>query len=234
MRPSRVRTLKLVIAAAMAASCHETLGPPDITPEQAAFAAAVVSAGALSGRAGGYATLALAQADTRGQIGTFDAIGVQLLYDLPDPINGSGRDIGWFVGVVGATGVDLASRTAAEVMSAGGQGSGNGAFSTGSVDIGQFVNDREGVAIYARKTPQALYVGVSGTFTVTSASFTTPRPCGVEGGGASTVSCTFAIGTMTGTLNFSANLTQGTGTSPYDFPQTTFSIPAIQVSMTQQ
>src|SRR5262245_10385943 len=225
MRSSRVRAIKLVVAAVLAAGCHEPLGSPDITPDQAAFAAAIVSAGGLSGRAGSYATLALAQTASRGQIGSFNAIGVQLLYDLSDPINGSGRDIGWFVGVTGVTGLDVASRTAAEVMSAGGQGSGNGAFGTGTVTIGQITSEREGVAVYARKTPQGLYLGNGGTFTVESAAFSDPRPCGVEGGGSSaTVECTFSIGTMTGNVNFTSSLIQGSGASSYDFPQTTFSL----------
>lgn len=235
MRSYRRSVVIAGTAGLMVTGCgNETTAPPMVTAEQSAIAAAAAEAGVMSGRGGTFSTLALGQVGDRASMGSFQAFGIQVVYDLVDVSLGTGRDVGWFVGVVGYSGLDVAARTAAEVISAGAGASGVAVMGSGSVQIGQIVNSREGVALFARRSPSALYVGNSGTFTLQSATFSSPRICGTTSGTPSPVTCTYATGTMTGTFDFMAGLLTGTGAATYTQAQTTFTLPAIQVTMSQQ
>jgi len=231
-----VRRVLSAAALGMAAACgSDIVGPPSTTPTQEAIGAALVEAGVLSNRVGGLAVLALAQIDSTAKIGTFDAAGIEIAWDLPDIGGGGVRDVGYFSGVVGWTGLNVSGKTAEEVFAVGASGSGTSVLTNGSVVVNQCTNNRCGEATYYKRTPLAFYNGTSGSFTLTAGSFTGSGSCATSGGGGVTAQCTATHGQMTGSFDFTAQLVSGTGNATYTQPNATYAtLPSVQVVITAQ
>jgi hypothetical protein len=214
-------------------SCGSDItGPPATTATQEAIAAALVDAGILANRVGGLAALALAQVDTTAKLGAFDAVGIQVGWDVPGVSGGNARDVGSFTGIVAWTGLDVAGKTMAEVINIGAGGSAADAFNSGTIAVNQCSGTKCGEALYFKRTPNpGYYEGTSGTFTLQSAPFFNQTACAAPAG-AAPATCVVARGTMTGTFDFTATL-QSSGAT-YTQPATPFTqLPAIQVLITQ-
>ncbi len=207
--------------------------PPVLTAEQEAIGRALVDAGILAGRAGGFGNLAFAQTVETQQLNGFDAVGVQIAWAFPDDLIEGGRDIGWYTGVVGWIGLNVGAATAAEAFTVGLEGVGPNVVSTGTGQIGQSTSEFVGQAVYHERATQSFYVGTSGAFTVDQLTFDAPAMCATSAGATVDVGCEVAIGTMTGSYDFDAALDRGSGAPTYSQPQTTFTIPAIQVIMVE-
>ncbi len=205
---------------------------PVLTAEQEAVGQALVDAGILAGRAGGFANLAFAQAAESQELNGFDALAVQIAWDFPDDVIEGGRDIGWYTGVVGWIGLNIGGASAAEAFTVGLEGVGPNVVSTGSGQIGQSTSDFVGQALYHERATESRYLGTSGTFTVDQLTFDAPDVCATVAGATVDVSCAVATGTMTGSYDFDAALDRGNGAPTYSQPQTAFTLPAIRVIMT--
>ncbi len=145
---------------------------------------------------------------------------------------GQGTDIGWFTGVVGWIGLNIAPETADEAFTIGLEGEGLNVMTTGTGQVGQHTGSFGAIALYIERANNAFYVGRTGTFTIDDAAFGPPETCATEGGVSIVIDCTVAVGTMGGSYDFDAELSGGTGPPTYSQPQTAFDLPAIRVQVT--
>jgi hypothetical protein len=234
-----MRRTAFFVALLVAAACSDSTGP--ISPESAAIASAIAAAGALSGKAGGYASYAVAQLREHGRLtlavpagGTaeFDAVVLLLLYDaraLGNPL-----DQGWFNGILAWNGLDTGAGSAEHVSLVGAEGSGDQALLTGSTGIGTYMDNRGGLAQHYVRTGPVFYVGTGGTYTVASADFDTQsRDCAPPADAPPpAITCRVATGRVSGTFEWTGDRATGTGPDTHTQSAVTFDLPAIRVSLT--
>lgn len=199
---------------AFAAFAVETIGETGrLTPAaQAAIAGALDQAVSLS-VAGVAAT-------------EYDAVGFAIDYDYT--IQGQSFS-GWFLGVVGWSGINTSTNTVDEMVMVGGSDY-EGSTSLPSAATGT-VQSGDVFALYWDGTND--YTGTSGTATVTSSNFSGGGTnCGGSSGGY-TVVCSYQGGRMNGNFGFAASGDAGS----YTQPNVQFSsLPAVRltISVTDQ
>lgn len=157
------------------------------------------------------------------------AIGVVIVYNVQG-------QTGTFTGVVGWDGFTPGNNaTVAEIVSAGAVTVGSTPIGNVSTPIGSSATnpERAGYATYFVNATQSSYVGTSGTFTVSAQSFGTGSSnCGTGIGGAN-VTCSYSVGTMSGSFSFAANRLQGSGPSTYTQSTVNFSsLPSVRMTIT--
>lgn len=247
------RVTGLAIIALAVAACEEG-GGGSLTPtEKLQLTNALVNSGSLEsiGPAGGYAPFAIQLLPSIGSLGSGasaavnhainasitglratsyeGAVGVQIIYNVLG-------QTGTFTGVVGWDGFTPgANATVEEIVSAGAVTSGSTPIGNISTPIGSSSTgpDRTGYATYFARATQSLYVGTSGTFTVSAQSFSsgTPVNCGIGLGGTN-ITCSYVTGTMSGSFNFQANRVSGTGATTYTQSAINFSsLPSVRMTI---
>ena len=150
-------------------------GPPAITAEQQAIANALANAGILAGAVGGFNILALSQVAERQQLNGFETFAIQVAWELlGSGGGGQGPDVGWFTGIVGWSGLNVAAETVDEAFTVGLEGEGLTVVTTGTGQVGQHTGGFGTIALYVERMNNAFYVGKSGTITIDDGAFDTP------------------------------------------------------------
>lgn len=220
--------LACATAASVAACGSDNNGPNgsvDLTAQQtAALSAALVSNGALGSEAAAFAPFALSQLQSAGSFSGFDAVGVQVNYTVT---SGGSTQSGVMSSIIGWQGLNASAQTVDKIIAAS-------QFSTGgtfpSTVTGSFANSGTIGSYYDRSTASN-YLASTGTFNITSATFSGGTTSCNSSAGGITVTCSYATGTMDGSFGFSADRTNGTGAATFDQAVTSFSLPAVRVTI---
>jgi hypothetical protein len=240
------RTLAVVAATAVLAACSDSTGTSGTqlsTAEKTALSAALTSSGALddAGIAGGFGPIAITLLNSVGSLGTTasaqavatgisaavrgtraatyqGAIGVQIIVT-------SGTQSATFTGVIGWDGLNSSAQTVDEVVAAGVVTATTAPVAIGTTPIGS----GGGIASYWDRTTNSSYVGTSGSFVLTSASFSgSGTNCAQQG----LTTCNYTAGTMNGSFAFGAIKTVGTGT--YTQTSVTFNgLPTLKITIVE-
>jgi hypothetical protein len=244
MRSSMVLGAWAVAAILAVAGCGDDEGATGVdgatftAAEKAALAEAISKTGAFEGTpADLYASFALAGLDEVGTMSAsrsaavdkaiesgislavsgalatrYDAVGVQLSYDIQG-------QTGWFVGVVGWTGLNTTAKTVDELVSVYSYGSGStppsniqGTFGGAAVLVGAYWN---GVR----------YNATEGSASITASAFTGTTDCSIMG-----YSCSNAKGTMSGNFGFTAQ-EEGASATYEQAPLSFTGLPAVSVTV---
>ncbi|UCG88736.1 MAG: hypothetical protein JSW71_09440 [Gemmatimonadota bacterium] len=233
------------IAAVLAvAACGDDEGATGVNgstftaAEKSALMAAITNTGAFEGTpAAAYASFALMGLDEVGTISAgrsaaidqaiesgislavsgmlasrYDAVGVQLTYDIQG-------QTGWFIGVVGWTGLNTTTNTVDELIAVYSYGDGTTAPSTVQ---GSFGGDIILVGAYWNG---ARYYAVEGNASITASGFSGSTDCSITG-----YTCSYSQGTMSGNFGFTAEAAETTDT--YEQVPVSFTgLPAVSVTI---
>ena len=216
------------IAASVAACGSDNNGPNgsvDLTAQQtAALSAALVSNGTLGSEAAAFAPFALSQLQSAGSFSGYDAVGVQVNYTVS---SGGTTQSGVMSSIIGWQGLDASAQTVDRIIAAS-------QFSTGgtfpATVTGSFANSGTIGSYYDRSTASN-YLASTGTFNITSATFNGGTTSCNSSAGGITVTCSYATGTMDGSFGFTADRTNGTGAATFNQAVTSFSLPAVRVTV---
>jgi hypothetical protein len=226
------------------AACEETINS---LQEKQDLSEALASSGALeSAGAGSFGavgvllvpnvgqltagTAAAVNASLRGlQAATYEgAIGIQIIHTT------TGAGSATFTGVVAWDGFDnsRSPATVDEVVVSGGMTETTTPVANGSHTIG---GDNPGFAAYSNRTNTSDYIGTSGAFNLTSATFGgSDVNCATYFGQGEVTSCMYRTGTMTGSFNFGADRISGSGPTTYAQSAVNFtSIPAVRITIVE-
>ncbi|MSR05743.1 MAG: hypothetical protein EXR93_01535 [Gemmatimonadetes bacterium] len=236
----RLTRIRLLAALLLAAACSG--GPTTLSVEHAALGAALAKAGVLSGRMGGFSSFALSQisknskltlvSDATGATAEFNAAAVLVIWDLHTTV--AQFEIGWYNGIVGWNRLNVANETVDHMVTAGAAASGNVVQDRLTVQIPVLTGNIIGEATAYVKATEAIYVGSAGTYSVTSSTFGTPKACARPIDVPTPVSCVVSVGTVAGTFTYTAQRFSGTGGATLTQPSVSFSLPAVQVIISEK
>ena len=248
------------LAVALAAGCSSDSsgGGSSLTPtEKTALAQALFNSDALEGLgpAAGFAGFIFTQIDQVGSLGAGaqaavnraidasisgvraasyeGAIGMQLIYTVT---SGSQSESGTYTGVLGWDGLTVAgaNSTVDEAVSAGAATlSGTTPFSSGTIQLNDAGTSTYGIGTYYNRATNSAYISTSGTFSLTGTSFGgSSSDCSVSAQGI-TVTCSYILGSMSGSFGFDADQWQGTGPATYTQSTINFaSLPSVRMTIT--
>ncbi|HEX5819826.1 MAG TPA: hypothetical protein VFY20_13150 [Gemmatimonadales bacterium] len=244
------RGVTAVIAAAgvLLAACggdddgNEPNGTALSSTEAAALSAAIANSGAIAGEASLVAPLAFGLVRSYGTISTtaaltaagssaarmnllaasYDAVGYQVKYDFT--VNGVQQVIST-TGAVAWAGLDTQAQTVDELV-----------FIAAFDETGDFPTSGNGVigddteATWVVNETESVYLGTSGSAVLESASFSGgTTSCSRDIPGFGTINCSYRYGQMVGSFGFDAVQFQGTGPETVTFPDSDYTLPAVQV-----
>ena len=222
---------------AMAAACTLTLvacgddnGPGGDLDEQEQ--AALIQALGTEGMLAPFAAIPfgpmLGEADI-GTMGEFSAVASQVKITL---INGAVTQTFIYTGITGWQGLDAGEHTVERAVSLFHTEAGGTFPATIDADI---PGDNAAAFFFDGTTDSHYYPGESGVFRVTGASFGSTSDCPDVPGSVGAVvlsDCRVATGTMTGNFDFTADRVDGTGPDTHTQANTSFELPAVQLSIT--
>jgi len=244
MRLSRKLGAWTVAAALAVSACGDdedatgVNGATFTAAEKAALMEALTNTGAFAGTpAALYAPFALAGLDETGTISAgrsaaideaiesgislavstalatnYDAVGVQLSFDIQG-------QTGWFIGVVGWTGLNTTAKTVDELVAVYSYGDGTTAPSNVQ---GSFGGD---AVLEGSYWDGARYSATEGSASITGSGFSGSTDCSITG-----FTCSYAQGTMSGNFGFTAQALETTDT--YEQVPVSFTgLPAVSVTV---
>lgn len=173
-----------------------------------------------AGGAGGRAARAINASLTGVMAASYEgALGVQIIYT-------SGTDNYTFTGVVGWEGFNQTAGTVDEVVSAG------ATTQTSTPANSSTIGAAGGYAAYWTRSPDADYVGTSGSFSVTPNFSGSDVSCTSLLAGEGITSCNYRTGTMTGSFEFAA-VRVGTTGSYTQTPITFTNLPSVKITIVE-
>ena len=228
-----MRKFMLAMAAACTltlAACGDDNGPGGDLDEQEQ--AALIQALGTEGMLAPFAAIPfgpmLGEADI-GTMGEFSAVASQVKITL---INGAGTQTFIYTGITGWQGLDAGKHTVERAVSLFHTEAGGTFPATIDADI---PGDNAAAFFFDGTTDSHYYPGESGVFRVTGASFGSTSDCPDVPGSVGAVvlsDCRAATGTMTGNFDFTADRVDGTGPDTHTQANTSFELPAVQLSIT--
>lgn len=257
MRTSTQRALGVAMTVAAVAACTDTSSPDHLSiADKSALVTAVTNSNSFSGMgaAAPFAPIGILLVNNAGPLtataagaGTaFDlagaaaatyegAIGIQVIFDVT---SGGSHSTGSFTGVVGWAGLNTSANTVDELVSAGSLTSpsmtpiGDGV----TTPIGSSATGpaRTGFSAYSNHTTGSNYTGTTGSFVLTSASFSGSAVDCSQTYAGHTVTCSYVRGTMSGSFDFGASESNsGSGPATYTQPTVHFStLPSVKLTIT--
>ncbi len=188
--------------------------------EQAALLQALSSKGVIAPGAIGAISPLLSEAQV-GSMGRFATVGSQVKITLVD---GGSSTTSVFTSVTGWDGLDVGAKTVDSAITVAAIAEGQGTFpTTVSAEI------EEGDAFASYFDGSNTFLAESGQFSVTSSSFGATEDCPNVQTGNGITSCRIAFGTMSGNFDFTAS---SASDDDYSRGNTSFSVPAVQLSIT--
>ena len=228
-----MRKFMLAMAAACTltlAACGDDNGPGGDLDEQEQ--AALIQALGTEGMLAPFAAIPfgpmLGEADI-GTMGEFSAVASQVKITL---VNGAGTQTFVYTGITGWQGLDAGEHTVEQALSLFHTAAGGTFPATIDADI---PGDNAAAFFFDGTTDSHYYPGESGVFRVTGASFGSTSDCPDVPGSVGAVvlsDCRVATGAMTGNFDFTADRVDGDGPETHTQANTSFELPAVQLSIT--
>ena len=228
-----MRKFMLAMAAACTltlAACGDDNGPGGDLDEQEQ--AALIQALGTEGMIAPFAAIPfgpmLGEADV-GTMGEFSAVASQVKITL---VSGEGSETFVYTGITGWQGLDAGANTIEQALSLFHTEAGGTFPATIDADI---PGEGASAFFFDQATDSHYFPGEAGVFRVTGASFGAASDCPDLPGNVGAVmlsDCRVATGTMTGSFDFTADRVDGTGPATHTQANTSFDLPAVQLSIT--
>jgi hypothetical protein len=164
-----------------------------------------------------------------GSMGDFSALASQVKITL---VSGEGSETFVYTGITGWQGLDAGANTVQQAISIF-HTAADGTFpATIDADI---PGDGASAFYFDRTTDSHYFPGDGGVFRLTGSSFGATTDCSDVPGSVGAVilsDCRVATGTMTGNFDFTADRVDGTGPETHTQANTSYDLPAVQLSIT--
>ncbi len=164
-----------------------------------------------------------------GTMGDFTAVGSQVKITLVD---GENTEVFVYTGITGWAGLDAGANTVDQAITVF-QTSTGGTFPT---TIDADIPGEDASAFYFDRATDSHYLpGTGGVFRMTSSSFGATEDCPDVPGNSGPIvisDCRIATGTMAGSFDFTASRIDGTGPETHTQANTSYDLPAVQLSIT--
>ena len=224
---------KLMLAAACAlslAACGDDNGPGGDLDEQEQ--AALIQALGTEGMIAPFAAIPfgpmLGEADI-GTMGEFSAVASQVKITL---VSAEGTETFVYTGITGWQGLDAGAKTVEKALSIFHTAAG-GTFPA-TIDA-EIPGEGASAFFFDGTTDSHYFPGEAGVFRMTGSSFGAASDCPDLPGSVGAVvlsDCRVATGTMAGHFDFTADRVDGTGPDSHTQANTSFDLPAVQLSIT--
>jgi hypothetical protein len=226
---------KLMVALAAGAvlglgACGDDNGPGGDLDEQEQ--AALIQALGTEGMLAPFAAIPfgpmLGEADV-GTMGDFSAVASQVKITL---VSGEGSETFIYTGITGWQGLDAGANAVERALSIFHTAAG-GTFPA-TIDA-EIPGDGASAFFFDGTTDSHYFPGSDGVFRLTGSSFGATSDCPDVPGSVGAVilsDCRVATGTMTGSFDFVAGRVDGTGPESHTQANTSFDLPAVQLSIT--
>ena len=240
MRTLSRRALGVALVAVSLSGCEEAISNLQFKED---LTNALVTSGAMdgAGAAGAFAPFAILMLPSTGTLSAGGAggpaarisaaisgvmaasyegaLGVQIIYT-------QGTQSYTFTGVVGWEGFDQTAGTVDEVVTAG------ATTETSTPSNSSTIGAAGGYGSYWTRSPNADYVGTSGSFSVTPSFTGSSTSCTSLLTGSGVTSCSYQTGTMSGSFAFDAIRVGATGTYTQT-PITFSSLPSVKITIVE-